>query len=217
MRYQGTGMDLELGNITFRGPDFEVNSPVVDLLPANLVDLLTRINGFVQFGGGLHVRGVCAEPTWHSIAEVMVGPRALESQYEWVLPTDVPFAQDCMADQFLLRDGQVYKLQSETGKVHSLDLRLPQFFAALEADPVGFLAMHPLLRFQHEGTRLEPGQVLQAYPPFCTKEAASGVSLRAISAIEALGYLAEFSRQASGLADGEMVRVRIGCRRILDS
>jgi hypothetical protein len=142
-------MDLELGNITFRGPDFEVNSPVVDLLPANLVDLLTRINGFVQFGGGLHVRGVCAEPTWHSIAEVMVGPRALERQYEWVLPTNVPFAQDCMADQFLLRDGQVCKLQSETGKVHSLDLRLPQFFAAVEADPVGFLAMHPLLRFRH--------------------------------------------------------------------
>jgi len=49
---------------------------------------------------------------------------------------------------------------------------------------------------------------LQAYPPFCTKEAASGVSLRAISKMEALAFLAEFSRQVSDLADGEQVRFR---------
>lgn len=55
--------------------------------------------------------------------------------------------------------------------------------------------MHPLLRFEREGNRLEPGQVLQAYPPCCTKEAANGVSLRATSAVEAFAYLAEFSRQ----------------------
>ena len=202
-------MNLELVNITFRGPEFEVISPVVDLLPANLIGLLTQINGFVQFGGGLHVRGVCAQPTWHSIAEVMIGPRALTHQYEQVLATDAPFAQDCMADQFLLRDGLVHKLQSETGELRSLDLRLAQFFAAVEADPVDFLAMHPLLRFQREGNRLELGQVLQAYPPSCTKEAASGVSLRAISAMEALAFLAEFSRQVSDLADGKQVRFRV--------
>jgi hypothetical protein len=69
--------------------------------------------------------------------------------------------------------------------------------------------MQPLLRFQRDGNRLQPGQVLQAYPPFCTKEAANGVSLRAINAMDALAFLAQFSRQTSSLADGELVRVRI--------
>jgi hypothetical protein len=69
--------------------------------------------------------------------------------------------------------------------------------------------MQPLLRFQREGNLLEPGQVLRAYPPFCTKEAAQGVSLRAINATEALVFLADFSRQTSGLAEGERIRIRV--------
>ena len=205
----GGDVTLEIGNVTYRGPEFEASSPLISALPTNLVDLLRQINGFVQFGGGLHVRGICGTPTWHSIAEIMVGPAALHGYYEAVLPTDAPFAQDCMADQFLLRDGLVYKLQSETGELSSLGLRLGQFFSAVESDPVGFLAMQPLLRFQREGNLLEPGQVLQAYPPFCTKEAAHGVSLCAINATEALVFLANFSRQMSDLPEGERIRFRV--------
>ena len=203
------GEPLDLSNITFRGPEFDADSPVIGDLPTNLVDLLRQINGFIQFGGGLHVRGVCGGPAWHSVAAVMVGPAALHKDYDVVLPTDAPFAQDCMADQFLLRDGVVCKLQSETGELRSLGLRLPQFFSAVEAHPVGFLAMQPLLRFQSEGNALKPGQVLQAYPPFCTTEARSGVSLRAMNAMEALAFLADFSRQTLNLADGDEIRVQV--------
>jgi hypothetical protein len=89
---------LELSNITFRGPEFEADPPFIGVLPTNLVDLLKQINGFVQFGGGLHVRGICDKPTWHSISEMMGGATALHKSYGVVLPTDVPFAQDCMAD-----------------------------------------------------------------------------------------------------------------------
>jgi hypothetical protein len=200
---------VELGNVTFRGPEFEANSPVIDVLPENLVALFKQINGFVQFAGGLHVRGVCEKPTWHSIGEVMVGPLALHHLYKAILPTDAPFAQDCVADQFLLRDGIVYKLQSETGELESLGFSLSQFFLAIEADPIEFLAMQPLLRFQRNGSMLEPGQVLHVYPPFCTKEAANGVSLRAVSATEALAFLAHFSRQLSGVPNGEQFQVRV--------
>lgn len=192
-------VSLELGNVTFRGPEFDANSPLIGALPTNLVDLLRQINGFVQFGGGLHVRGICSNPIWHSIAEVMVGPAAIHKHYGVVLPTDAPFAQDCMADQFLLREGLVYKLRSETGELCSLGLGLAQFFSSVEADPMGFLTMQPLLHFQREGNVLEPGQVLQAYPPFCTREARSSVSLHAINATEALAFLMDFSRQISDL------------------
>jgi hypothetical protein len=199
---------LELSNVTFHGPEFEADPAFIDALPANLIDLLKQINGFVQFGGGLHVRGICDKPTWHSISEMMAGATALHKSYDVVLSTDVPFAQDCMADQFLLRDGLVYKLQSETGELCPLSLSLSQFFLAVETDPVEFLAMQPLLSFQREGNVLKPGQVLRAYPPFCTTEARNGVSLRAVSISEALAFLANFSRQISSLADGERIRVR---------
>lgn len=200
---------MELSHISFQGPAIEPSAPVVAHLPANLVGLLTQVNGFVQFEGGLHVRGVCSEPTWHSLAEHMMGPHALHHSYPAVEPADVPFAQDCMADQFLLREGVVYKLQAETGEIECLNLSLPEFFDAVEVNPFEFLAMQPLLRFKQEGGTLEPGQVLHAYPPFCTKEAEAGVSLKAIAATEAIAFLSTFSRQMRDLAEGQQIKITV--------
>jgi hypothetical protein len=171
--------------------------------------LLKEVNGFVQFNGALHVRGLCDEPKWHSLSQITLGSEALYRTYPALLPTDVPFAQDCVADQFILRDGHVYKLQSETGDLDPLRLTLAEFFAAVEANPVEFLGMEPLLQFQRDGGTLQAGQVLNVYPPFCTKEAAKGVSLKAVSVPEALRFLADFSRHISGLAEGQSFRVRV--------
>jgi hypothetical protein len=200
---------MDLTEVSFSGPPFEENSPVLQALPHNLVALLRQINGFIQFRGGLHVRGLCAEPTWHALEAVMRGERALFRHYPAIRETDVPFGQDCVADQFLLREGIVHKLQAETGALESLGLNLPGFFSAAEADPVGFLAMQPLLQFEREGGSLGPGNVLHVYPPFCTEESGKGVSLRAVGVEEALAFLATFSRQLSGLATGDRVHVKI--------
>jgi hypothetical protein len=200
---------VELSHVSFTGPEFEPASPVVSLLPPNLVALLQQINGFVQFGGGLHVRGVCSTPGWHSLATVMLGEHAIHRHYPAVASTDVPFAQDCVADQFLLREGIVYRLQSETGELQSLEVNLPGFLSAIEAAPIEFLAMQPLLQFQQEGGELQPGQGLHVYPPFCTNEAANGVSLRPIGAEEALAFLANFCCQLSSLAEGSKFKVSI--------
>ena len=43
---------------------------------------------------------------------------------------DVPFGEDCMGDQFLLRDGVTHKLAAETGEVESLGVGLREFFKA---------------------------------------------------------------------------------------
>lgn len=200
---------MELSHITYQGSQFDEDSCVLAMLPENLVGLLRQINGFVQFEGGLHIRGVCAYPAWHSLDNAMLGKQALHRLYAEVLPSDVPFGQDCVADQFLLRDGIVHKLESETGRVSSLAVNLRQFFEAVESDPVEYLAMQPLLRFKGEGGALEPGQVLHAYPPFCSKEAENGVSLRAVAAEEALSCLADFSRQLGGVAEGQRFYLRV--------
>src|SRR5262249_39670927 len=168
---------MELSNVTFVGPAFEEGSLLIPALPDNLVGLLRQINGFILFEGGLHVRGVCADPEWHSLASVLKGPKALHVLYPSLHVSDIPFAQDCVADQYILRERVVHKLEAETATLTSLDLTLPEFCEVVQTNPVEFLGMQPLLRFQQDGGVLQPGQVLHVYPPFCTKEAANGVSL----------------------------------------
>ena len=200
---------MELDHVTFAGPPFDEHAAVVAMLPTPLVGLLRQINGFILYEGGLHVRGVCAQPDWHSLASVLTGPDALHARFPALLETDIPFAQDCVADQYVLRQGRVHKLESETGGLVALGLSLGQFLAAVQDDPVEFLAMQPLLRHQQDGGSLQPGQVLHVYPPFCTREAEEGVSLKAVAVQEALRFLAEFSRHVSGLAPGQTVTVKV--------
>ena len=200
---------MELNYITYTGPQFEENPSLLSALPQNLVSLLKQINGFVQFHGGLHVRGVCATPSWHSLESVMSGEIALHRLYPVLTPSDIPFAQDCVADQYILRDGIVHKLEAETGALESLGVGLGSFFSAIQENPIEYLAMQPLLQFQSEGGSLEPGQVLQAYPPFCTVQAGAGVCLSSISAQEAIVFLADFARQISDIPTGGKFNIRI--------
>lgn len=200
-------MDLE--HVTYTGPAFEEKSAILGVLPANLLSLLRQVNGFIQFNGGLHLRGVCREPAWHSIEMVFNGPLSLQKAYTAVAEGDIPFAQDCVGDQFLLRAGTVIRLSAETGAIGELGLGLAAFLEKASEDPVGVLGMHPLLELQSQGGKLEPGELISVYPPFCTREAKKGVSLKAAPASEVLRFLFELSRRISGLGDGEQVSVQV--------
>ena len=114
----------------------------------------------------------------------------------------MPFAEDCLGDQFLLRNSEVWHLAAETGELESLRIGLKEFFDAVASDPVEFLSLHPLMQFQDEGGILDPGQLLAAYPPFCTTESANGVVLRAIPTSERRQFLANLAAQLRGMPDG---------------
>jgi hypothetical protein len=200
---------MELGHVTYFGPPVEQDGEVLAALPRDLIALLEQINGFIVSEGGLHVRGVCSAPPWHSLRSVLFGKSALHKLYPVLLATDIPFAQDCVADQFMLRERLVWKLQSETGDLIPMELTLSAFLEAVESNPIEFLGMQPLLRYQREGGSLQPGQVLSVYPPFCTAEAANGVSLRAVPVGQAISFLAEFARSISSIGDGEKFEVKI--------
>jgi len=200
---------MDLSNITYKGPEYENASSIETFLPDNLRSLLKQVNGFIQFGGGLHVRGICNEPEWHSLEIVMKGEFALHYLFSEVKETDIPFAQDCVADQYLLRDQLVSKLHSETGEIESLNLGLPDFFSKISEDTQEFLGLGPLLKIHSEGKHLEPGQVIHVYPPFCTNEAANGVSLNPVSSIEALKYLSKLSSRLKSMPEGESFEFRI--------
>lgn len=200
---------MDLSNITYQGPDIQADPEVEVLLPDNLLSLLKQINGFIQFGGGLHLRGLCKEPEWHSLRAVLLGESAIHKLYPAVEKTDIPFAQDCVADQYLLRGRTVYKLFAETGELESLNFGLGSFLSAASNDPVEFLGLEPLLQLQNQGQALEPGQVIHVYPPFCTEQAENGVSLKPVSIAEALTFLSRFSKQINSVGNGEEVEVRV--------
>lgn len=200
---------MQLQHVTFAGVPFDSSDSVLPALPDDLIGLLRQINGFIMFGGGLQVRGVCEAPDWHSLVPVVAGPTALHTLYTALRQTDVPFAQDCVADQFILRERMVHKLEAETGELESMGLSLTGFLTAAQENPVEFLGMHPLLQYQNEGGALQPGQVLHAYPPFCTKEAANGVSLRAVPVSEAIAHLGQLSRQLAALGTGAQFEIKV--------
>ena len=164
---------------TFGGPVID-DQEILSRLPAELRGLLEQVNGFIEYGGGLHVRGACLAPAWHSLRVAWLGPNPLHALYPTVRDTDIPFAQDCLGDQFLLRDGHVIHLFAETGEIDALGVGLGFFLDKAAENPVDFLAMAPLIQFvEHEDGVLLSGQLLHAVPPFCTEESGSGVSLAA--------------------------------------
>ena len=189
-------------------PDY-VGSEITDTeilakVPEDYRQFLTETNGFVLFDGGLHIRGAVLSPEWHSLRKVWLGDFALYKLFPAIEETDVPFAQDCLGDQFVLRDGIVHKLDAEVGEIESLAVDLQTFLQQAQENPVEYLLLEPLLQFMSEGGKLQLGQLLSVYPPFTAEESANGVSLKAISMFDRIGFLADFARQVASLSEGEI-------------
>jgi hypothetical protein len=195
-----------LNSVTFTGPPIN-DKVLLQLIPQSLRSLLEQINGFIQFGGGLHVRGVCHEPAWHSIKEAWHGDDAFHRHYSTVSERDVPFAEDCMGDQIFLRGDSIVKLLGETGEIEELGKTFVEFLAEAQADPVQTLNLAALVQFQEQKGELKPGQLLNVYPPFSTEEAQEGVSLAAVPAHERHRFLAELAMQLQDIPDGQQVEI----------
>jgi hypothetical protein len=72
---------------------------------------------------------------------------------------------------------------------------------------VEYLAIEPLLQLQAEKQCLAPGELIHAYPPFCSKESANGVSLSPVPARELLLFHSALARTIGPLRDGAQVRI----------
>jgi len=192
---------------SFEGPPID-DSAILDRLPEDIANCLKRRNGFITANGGFHVRGACIHPAWHSLRAAWEDNLALHRLYPEVLESDVPLAEDCFGDQFLLRDSQVIRLVAETGEIEEANCNWPEFLAGVEADPVGFLNLWSLGQFQEEFGPLPAGSLIHAYPPFVTVQG-SNPSLRAISALELRVFHADFARQIRGIPDGGKIEIKV--------
>lgn len=83
---------------------------LISELPNDLRELIEESGGFILHHGAIHFRGGVLQPEWNSLREAWRGIHALHLLYPEVLPTDIPFAQDQLGDQYLLREGSVVGL-----------------------------------------------------------------------------------------------------------
>jgi hypothetical protein len=193
--------------VIYTGPTFS-DREILRVIPAELASVLVVDNGVVAYSGGFHIRGACSDPQWHSLRSAWSGPHALSKHYDAVRATDVPFAQDALGDQYLLRDDVVHHLNTETGELASRRVALALFLQGVRADPVGTLSLEPLLAFEADGGVLQPGQLLSVYPPYCVNTETRR-SFRAVAALDRLGFLASLARQMQHLPDGAEIELKL--------
>jgi hypothetical protein len=199
---------MELPGLTYRGAALD-DIDILDRLPMDLQQLLAQRNGFVAFRGGLHVRGACVEPRWHSLRAAMEGPESFAERYRVVKPGDVPFAQSVFGDQFILRGTSVHRLDGYADTLDPVADDLTGFFFKVQEDPIGMLALGHLAQYEGTGETLRPGELLMEWPPFVVEGSEKGVSLRRIPAAERLEFLADIAKQLRGVADGTKVEFKI--------
>lgn len=194
-------------NISYVGPLID-DIQVLTRLPEGILNALQNQNGFILEGGGFHVRGACLGPMWHSLRAAWEGEFAFNRLYPQVAESDIPIAEDCFGDQFLLRGGQVMQLAGETGEIKHTGKSWDEFIACVDADPVEFLQLQWLDRFRKEGGILSPGYLISVYPPFVVKECVNP-SLRPIPPLERRSALADFARQIQNVQDGQKIRITV--------
>jgi hypothetical protein len=199
-------MHLHLPHLIYEGAPLD-DREILSRLPTALADALRERNGCVAYLGGLHVRGACTEPAWHSIRAAWEGEDALHRLFEEVQQSDVTFAEDAFGDQFLLRDGQVMLLDAELGEVRPLKPSLEEFFLSLLEHPAELLGYEPLLEMRRQGQKLEPGQLLSARPPFVLAGTEQNIALEPTPALERRRYLAWLAGQLHGLPNGTQVEL----------
>lgn len=177
--------------------------------PPEYMSFLRSVNGCIVHGGSLHIRGSCLQPDWHSLHHVWMGDNRLSAYYANVRHDDVPFAQDILGNQFLIRSNSVWRLEGETGEIADLRMSWREFLKAATNNPIEFLSLQLFEDFKSGGGSVEPGQLLNVYPPLCTNEASNGVSVRAIPALEQIRFLADFASQVAGVDNGAKIRIRV--------
>jgi len=200
-------MLLDLPQLTFSGPPID-DPATLTRLPSLLAAALRGRNGVIAYGGGLHVRGACREPAWHSLRAAWEGPNAFHALYPGVQSTDIPFAEDAFGDQFLVRAGAVVRLEAEWGGIVEVSVSVERFFASLVADANSVLGFDPRQVLAALAAPLAPGQLVQAFPPFVLKTEAK-VQLHPVLTDQLRRSLAILADELRGLPDGKSVRVRV--------
>ncbi len=198
---------VDLPGLIYEGPPLDEAELAAAALPENFAGLLRQVNGFVCLHGGFHVRGICREPAWHALSTVTEGPRALHTHYRSVRLGDLPFGEECLGDQFLLRDGEVHRLYAESDQIEALSIGLGTFLDGLASEAI--FELPDFLYDWYSQGRLTADKAVHVYPPFVAAKPDSGYSFAPVPRLELLDYHFELSNQIRDLPDGARVRFKV--------
>jgi len=188
---------MEFKGVTYIEQQGITDEEIFEFIPDDLAEFYEEINGIIAFQGGLQIRGCVKEPRWNSLYEAWKGENALHKTYTNLYKEDVPFAQDCMGDQYFLREEMVWILQAETGEVFDLEVDFFDFIDEAIEDPVEFLSLHPLVQYISEEGELDPGQLLSCMPPLCEEVPEdTEYIMKPVDAEERLTWLAEYYKKS---------------------
>lgn len=157
--------NAEFKGITYLNHEID-NIETLDLLPPDMKLFYQEVNGLVAYNGGFQIRGIGTQPSWNSLEDAWKGKDAFHKTYPNLRPDDIPFAQDCLGDQYVYRAGSIWQLLTETGELDDLELDFDEFIDEVTEDPIEFLALYPLIEFMNAGNELQPGELLAPNIPF---------------------------------------------------
>jgi hypothetical protein len=186
---------------TWEGGDSD-DLDLLDILPDDLRAVISSPAGFIHHHGALHFRGCVGSPGWNSLRDAWRGENAFHRLYPEITTTDIPFAQDQVGDQYLLRGALVFHLDAETGEVREFAPDFESFLSGVTGDISEYLNVG----LDHA---LQPGFLLHAYPPFCAAESADGSSLRPVPVEELILFHADFARQIREMPEGGKIKVTV--------
>ena len=193
---------MNLNGITWEAGG-STDTVLLGFLPEELRDIIEPTGGFILHHGAIHFRGCTFEPAWNSLRPIYHGNQSLKTLYPTVDIDDVPFAQDQLGDQYLLRGVEVVHLDAETGEIKRFARCLTEFVDGIQADIEDYLNVS----LSH---RLMPGQGLHASPPFCVSDPLGGrSSLRAIPILELIQFHADLARQIADVPEGGTIQFSV--------
>jgi len=184
-----------------------ISDKTYDALPKYLQEFYDEINGVIAYEGGLQIRSCSKSPKWNSLYEFWKGDSALYKAYDGMTETDIPFAQDCLGDQYFMRNDQVHLLNSENGAIDNLGIDFWQFIDNCVNDPEDFLDLEPLIDFLEGGDSLEPGELLHIFPPFSLAESEEGVTIMKLPIEDRMSFLIDLNNQIKNMKDGDTISI----------
>jgi hypothetical protein len=155
-------------------------------LPGCVQDFLIEINGFTVRNNVYHIRGCVNSPDWHSLNEVWHGETKLSDLFNSVSPYDIPIAQDCTGNQFIIRQNRMYMLDVETDSLVLMKINFQEFIRQIAE-----LSYDELQDSNMQNVEVAPGQHFSYYP---IDSSVLDFSLKAFDALAHLKLLSMIAR-----------------------
>lgn len=179
--------------ILFKHPEIVtyIGEPINDidtfcLLPEYLKSVLKEMNGFSVRNNTYHIRGCVHFPDWHSLNEVWKGKTRLSNLFDSIKDDDIPIAQDCTGNQFIIRQDKMFMLDVETGNIVDWEMDFPEFL-----NQITELCYDELTDDNFNGLELEPGYVFSFYP---TNDQELDFSLKPFNALNYLRLQSQITK-----------------------